>query len=70
MLQHVTFQPHAVPATPATCVEMLQDLDHMQEMPSEANIHLWTHRDDDKDNATVHAMLDAPEDAKEDYEEG
>jgi len=32
-------------------------------MPSKADIHLWTHRDDNEE--TVHAMLDAPEDAKE-----
>ncbi len=34
-------------------------------MPNEADIHLWTYGEDDEDDATVHAMLDAPEDAKE-----
>ncbi len=69
----VTFQPRAIPATPPTHVGMLQDLNHTQEMPSEADIHLWTHRDDNEDDATVHAMIDALEDAKEtqeEYEEG
>ncbi len=44
---------------------MLQDLDHTQERPNEAEIQLWTHRDDDEDDATVRAMMDEPEDAKE-----
>jgi len=45
---------------------MLQDLDHTQEMPSKADICLWTHGDDDDDDEdTVCAMLDAPEDAEE-----
>ncbi len=41
----------------------MKDLDHNQDMPSEADIHLWTHGDDDEE--TVRAMLDTPEDAKE-----
>ncbi len=55
---------------------MMQDLEHSQEMSSEANIQLWTHGDDEEDSATVHAILDAPEDTKElgetkeNYEEG
>ncbi len=55
---------------------MLQDLERTQDMPSKADIHYWTHRDDDEDDATVSVMLDAledakePEDAKEDYKEG
>jgi len=44
---------------------MLQDLSHDQNMPSEADIRLWTHRDDNKDNATVHTMLDVPEEAED-----
>ncbi len=35
-----------------------------QEMPSAADIHYWTHGDDDKDDTTVCGMLDLPEDAK------
>ncbi len=41
---------------------MLQDLEHTQDMPNEADIHLWTHGDDDEDDTTVRAMIDAPED--------
>ncbi len=45
---------------------MLQDLKPTEEMPDEANIHLWTHGDDDDDDEdTIHAMIDAPEDAEE-----
>jgi len=58
----VTFQPHSTPATPPTCIGMLQNLNHTQDVPNEADIYLWTHRDDNKD--MVCAMLDAPEDAE------
>ncbi len=34
-------------------------------MPNEAEIRLWTHGDDDEDDATVRAMIDALEDAGE-----
>ncbi len=44
---------------------MLKDLDHTEEMPSEADIHLWTHRDDDEDSETVRAILEEPENAEE-----
>ncbi len=36
----VTFQPRTIPATPPTCVGMMQDLNHTQDMPNEADIHL------------------------------
>ncbi len=42
---------------------MMQDLNHTEEMPNEADIHLWTHGEDNEE--TVCAMLDALEDAKE-----
>ncbi len=44
-------------------------------MPNKDEIHLWTHRNDDKDDATVCVMLDTledaeePEDAEEDLED-
>jgi len=44
---------------------MLQDLDHTQDMPNKADIHLWTHEENDKDDAMIHAMLDTLEDAEE-----
>jgi len=66
----VTFQPHAILPTH---VGMLQDLNHTQDMPNEAETHLWTHREDDKE--MICAMLDTledteePEEAKEDLED-
>ncbi len=60
------FQPQAIPATPSTCLGMLQDLNHTQDMPNKAEIHLWTHGDDEE---TVRAMLEELEDAKEDPED-
>ena len=62
--QIVTFMPRAIPATPPTHVGMLQDLNHTQDTPNKAEIHLWTHGDDE-DDATIWAMLDTPEDAEE-----
>ncbi len=44
---------------------MLKDLDHTEEMPSEADICLWTHGDDDEDSKTVCTILEEPENAKE-----
>ncbi len=44
---------------------MLQDLDHTEDTPNEAEICLWTHGDDKEDDETVCVMLDAPEDAEE-----
>jgi len=42
---------------------MLQDLNHIEDMPNKTEIRLWTHGDDDEE--TVCAILDAPEDAEE-----
>jgi len=68
----VMCEPRDTPATLPTRVGKLQDLDTTQEMPNEAEVHLWTHGDDDEE--TVCAMLDAlevaeePEDAKDPHE--
>jgi len=49
---------------------MMYDLDHTQDMPNKAEICLWTHGEDEQDDEeTVCAMIDAPEDAKEDLED-
>src|SRR6266702_49719 len=76
----VMFQPRAIPATLPTRVGMLQDIDHTQSMPNNADICLWTQGEDSEDDDTiVHAMLDTPEAAEEpeeaeetqeEYEEG
>ncbi len=60
----VTYEPREVPATPSTRLGKLQDLDTTQEMPNEAEVHLWTHGDDE-DGETVRAMLDTPDIAEE-----
>ncbi|SRR6266702_7219156 len=59
----VTYMPRDTPATPPTRMGRLQDLVTTEDTPNEAEIHLWTHGEDDE--ATVHAMLDTPEDAEE-----
>ncbi len=65
----VMFQPCDTPATPPTHAGMLRYINHQYDMPNKDEIHLWTHRNDDEDDATVHAMLDTPEDAEEDLED-
>ena len=71
----VTFQPCNTPATPPKRAGMLRYIDHQYDMPNKDEIHLWTHRNDDKDDATVCVMLDTledaeePEDAEEDLED-
>ncbi len=42
------------------------------DLPSEEDIHFWTHGEDRKDEETVSRMLDLPEDAEEpeDAEDG
>ncbi len=39
--------------------------DLSKDLPSKEDIHYWKHGDNDKDDTTVHRMLDLPEDAKE-----
>jgi len=60
---NVTYPPRDTPATLPTCMGMLQDLDTTQDMPNRAEIHLWTHGDDNEE--TVRAMLDTLGDAEE-----
>ena len=47
---------------------MLQDLNTTQDMPNEAEIHHWTHGDDEEDETTVRAILDA-EDPQEAFKQ-
>ncbi len=50
----------------------LEDLEDLQDMPSQANITYWTHESnnvDDDDEAIVHRMIDLQEEAKEDPKE-
>ncbi len=38
----------------------------LEDLPSEVDIHYWTHGDDDEDDvSTMCRMLDLPEDAEE-----
>jgi len=41
----------------------MPDLEPLQSMPIDEDIHYWTYRDDEEDEATVHAMLSAEEEA-------
>jgi len=37
----------------------MPDLKPLQDMPTDEDIHYWTHRDDEEDEATVCAMLNS-----------
>ncbi len=40
-----------------------------EDMPNEAEKHLWTHGDDEEDEATVRAMIEAAEDPDEAFKQ-
>ncbi len=40
-------------------IDDIPDLRQLQDMPTDEDIHYWTHGDDEEDEATVTAMLDA-----------
>ncbi len=46
----------------------MPDLMPQQSMPTDEDIHYWTHGDDEEDEATVRAMLDA-EDPQEAFKQ-
>jgi len=46
----------------------IPDLKPLQDMPTDKDIHYWTHGDDEEDKATVRAMLDA-KDPKEAFKQ-
>ncbi len=41
-----------------TLMDDIPDLKPLQDMPTDEDIHYWTHRDDKEDKATIMAMLD------------
>ncbi len=49
-------------------IDDIPDLKPLQDMPTDEDIHYWTHGEDE-DETTVCAMLDAPEEADEDPQE-
>jgi len=51
-------------------IDDIPDLLPLQDMPTDKDIHYWTHREtDEEDEATVCAMLDAQEEADSDPQE-
>jgi len=63
------YVPRDTPATPPTRIGRLEDLDTIEDMPNEAEVHLWTHGDDEEDEATVRAMIEAAEDPDEAFKQ-
>ncbi len=59
------FQLPTTSKNPPTHIGTLYNLAPQEDLPSETDIHYWTHGDDNEDNATVHRMIDLLEDAKE-----
>ncbi len=56
----VTYGPSSTPAEQHTRIGALRDLEPLQDMPTNEDIHYWTHGDDEedeKDEATARALL-------------
>ncbi len=58
----VTYGPLPLPPPQHTCIGALRD-----DLPdlTEEDVHLWTHGDDEEDEATVRVVLDAEEYAED-----
>ncbi len=46
-------------ARAGSLIDDIPDLEPLQDMPTDEDIHYWTHGDDEEDKNTVCAMLDA-----------
>jgi len=66
---NVTYTPRDIPAIPPTRIGRLEDLDITEDMPNEAEERLWTHGDDEEDEATVRAVIEAAEDPEEAFKQ-
>src|SRR6266702_1157373 len=66
---NVTYMPCDIPATPSTRIGRLEDLDDIKDTPNKAEERLWTHGDDEEDEATVRAMIEAAEDPDEAFKQ-
>jgi len=62
-ISNVTFWPLPPLVEQYTCagafIDDIPDLKPSQDMPTDEDIHYWTHRDDEEDEDTVCAMIDA-----------
>ncbi len=68
----VTYQPSPSPAKSCTrigtLIDDLPNLKPLQDMPTDEDIRHWRHGDDEEDEATVQAILDA-EDPQEAFKQ-
>ncbi len=62
---NVTCGPSPSPPPQHTRIGALQDLEPLPDVPTDEDIHYWTHGDDDEDEATIRAILDADEYAED-----
>src|SRR6266702_1327170 len=66
---NVTYTPRNIPNTPPTRIGRLEDLNTAEDMPNEADRQLWTHGDDEEDEATVRALIETAEDPEEAFKQ-
>jgi len=63
ILEGVTYQPLSNPAEPRTrigaLIDDLPDLMPLHNMVTEEDLHYWKYGDDEEDEATIQAILDA-----------
>ncbi len=52
-----------------TRIGALRDLEPLQDTLTDEDIHYWTHGDDEEDEATVRALIEAAEDPEEAFKQ-
>src|SRR6266702_238344 len=65
-MRGVTYEP---PPTNDACVGALRDLEPLQDELTSEDIHYWTHGEDEEDEATVRAMIEAAEEPEEAFKQ-
>jgi len=69
----VTYEPSANLDQANTCIGALiddmPDLVPQQDTPTEEDVYYWTHEDDEEDEATVRAMIEAADDPQEAFKQ-
>ena len=67
--QGVTYGPPPTNDTRIGALRDLEPLEPLQDQPTSEDIHYWRYGDDEEDEATVRAMIEAAEDPDEAFKQ-